>query len=462
MVRKSLIVSPDCRRLAYVARKGKTQVAVVDRKEQRGYDKIENGSLTFSPDGHRLAYVARESQKQLVIVDGKEQKHHDKIEKGSLTFSPDGQHLAYAARESKKQLVIMDGKEQTQYERIAGGSLTFSPDGQHLAYVAQDSNKLFVIVDGQEEPQYEEEQEGSLDLVGVFLVFSPNSQRLAYEVHMEEPRDEGSGPAHGFVVVDGKQGRQYDRGIKIGSLAFSPDSRRVAYVAAERGQSLGSQHQEFVVVDGGEWKRYEPVEHWNLVFSPDSQRLAYFADMVVHVVDISGQELHAHGAYGQKPPVFSPDGQRLAYMYGWDIRVVDMNKPSVEHQAAHPTIEWPLVFSPDGRQVAYVARVEWSRKQFVVVDGQQHKPYDAVYERSLTFDPNSRWVTYVSAIFQRRLAFIKVGEKHMFVVDGDEGRQYDEIVAPPGGGSVFFSSPDHPHYIARKDSAFYLVEERLT
>ena len=83
-----------------------------------------------------------------------------------------------------------------------------------------------------------------------------------------------------FVVVDG-QGKQYDR-IEKQSLVFSPDSRRMGYVARGDGKW-------FVVVDGQEKRQYDlrgdapgymPGIHRSdisFAFSPDSQRVGYLA-----------------------------------------------------------------------------------------------------------------------------------------------------------------------------------------
>ena len=60
--------------------------------------------------------------------------------------------------------------------------------------------------------------------------------------------------AQSFAVVDGQEGKRYDRIVER-SLVFSPDSQRVAYVARREyfsfpfGFSLGG---DVVVVDGQE------------------------------------------------------------------------------------------------------------------------------------------------------------------------------------------------------------------
>ena len=74
MIGKSDIASPDCRRVAYVARAGKKHYVAVDGQEQRQYDMIENGSLVFSPDSQWVGYVVRGDKKWFVVVDGQRQK----------------------------------------------------------------------------------------------------------------------------------------------------------------------------------------------------------------------------------------------------------------------------------------------------------------------------------------------------------------------------------------------------
>ncbi|HLA36860.1 MAG TPA: hypothetical protein VJZ02_00155, partial [Candidatus Brocadiales bacterium] len=88
-------------------------------------------------------------------------------------------------------------------------TLTVSPDGKRVAYWAQVGNKRFVVVDGKEEKQYD-------DIVAGTLIFSPDSKRVAYGAIVGNKW---------FAVVDGKEEKQYD-GIGRGTPIFSPDGKR--------------------------------------------------------------------------------------------------------------------------------------------------------------------------------------------------------------------------------------------
>ncbi|MGD0233223.1 MAG: hypothetical protein ABSC55_01660 [Syntrophorhabdales bacterium] len=132
-------------------------------------------------------------------------------------------------------------------------SFKVSPDGTRLAYGAKAGNKWFVVVDGKEGKQYDIIMEGT-------PLFSPDSKRVAYVAEM-------GGKC--FVVLDEKEEKQYDL-IMEGTPIFSPDSKRVAYDAQ-------LDNKRCVIMDGKEEKQYDGIGAGSLVFSPDSKRLAYVA-----------------------------------------------------------------------------------------------------------------------------------------------------------------------------------------
>ncbi|HYM74830.1 MAG TPA: hypothetical protein VE377_02540 [Candidatus Dormibacteraeota bacterium] len=65
----------------------------------------------ISPDGKRIAYVALRDGKLLVVVDGREGPEYDAIDKGTPVFSSDGKRVAYTAQKGGKWLVVVDGQE---------------------------------------------------------------------------------------------------------------------------------------------------------------------------------------------------------------------------------------------------------------------------------------------------------------------------------------------------------------
>jgi len=160
---RSFSVSPDIKRVAYVAKAGDKEFAVVDGKEGKQYDDVYG--LTFSPDSKRVAYWAKAGGKQFAVVDGKEGKQYDEIGivcyfdlfavvfTHSFTFSPDSKRVAYWAKAGDKEFAVVDGKEGKQYGLMY--FLTFSPDSKRVAYVAKAGLKYLVVVDGKEGKLYD-------------------------------------------------------------------------------------------------------------------------------------------------------------------------------------------------------------------------------------------------------------------------------------------------------------------
>jgi hypothetical protein len=143
----------------------------------------------------------------------------------------------------------------------------------------------------------------------------------------------------------------------------------------------------------------------------------------------------------------SPDNKRVAYAARVGTKqfvVVDGN----EEKPYDAILPGTLNFSSDSQRVAYAARV--GAKQLVVVDGKEERHYDSILEGTLIFSPDSQRVAY--AVQERTKRFV--------VVDGRRDKHYDAIVTI-GGGRMIFDPANNLCYLARKGSAIYVVQERL-
>jgi hypothetical protein len=376
-LRQTLVASPDVRRVAYAVRRGCRWFVVADgesahkeydlpipfdlpmpfaqlspQKQEALLGLLDNdfatqqefvakifGRPVFSPDSRRLAYVAYRTVSQQIfqylppfripvkhslVIDGSEGEPFDRIVHGSVVFSPDSRRVAYAAERQGKFLIVVDGEEGQPFEDIYNP--VFSPDDRRVAYVGGKVGSRSAVVDGEIVSAKYPDVGG-----GTGVVFSPDSQRLAYAA-LTAPEAE-------FVVIDGREEQPY---ASVGKLYFSPDSRRVLYTAWHAGKA-------FVVVDGVPGKSYDMIGYPAQPFSPDSQRIAYLA------------------ARGDK-----------------QVAVVDGKE-----EGNYEAIPW-LWFSPDSRRVAY--RAQRGQKEFAVVDGHEGRPYDLIF--APTFSPDSRRVAY--------------------------------------------------------------------
>ena len=287
--------------------------------------------FAVSPDGKYVVKAVKYQTKMAVVLNGVEGRKYDEALGGN--FSPDGKRFAYKAKAGSKHYMVLDGKVSKPYDNV--GSFYFSPDSEHFAYQACANKEYMVVLDGVEGKRY-----SSLELN--YIAFSSDSKHIAY---MAARRDKKA--KHGwqaFVVKDGKEGPPYEY-IHGGSLTFGPDSKQFAFVA-------GRNRKTFPVLNGKEGKAYDMVD-LRLVFSPDGAHLACLAqEGTKYFVVIDGKE---GPKYADNMPfdwpdgfAFSPDGKHHAYHIDYEHMVIDgVAKRYIE-------IGDP-VYSPDGKHLAYTA-----------------------------------------------------------------------------------------------------------
>ena len=156
-------------------------------------------------------------------------------------------------------------------------------------------------------------------------------------------------------MVDGVEGKEYD---EIEHISFSPDSKRVEFLAKRNGKWLK-------VIDGVESPEYDS-DGFGPTFSPNSKRVAY-----------TGQR-------GEKPMAVVDGIEGLPY-------------DNVQ----------PLVFSPDSKHVAYWAKrgEQW----ILVIDGAEVKAWDGFVAQPI-FDSGAALHTLVIADSSVLLATVQISK----------------------------------------------------
>lgn len=463
---QSVSISPDCKRVAYFAKAGGKEFAIIDGKESKRYAKIWDNPFPnspyyhlniplFSPDSRRIAYVAEENQKKFVVVDGIEGKPYDDISewyepagvlsarkamappvRSPIIFSPDSKQIAYCAKKDEKEFVVLNAQEGKKYFSIQSSPI-FSYDSKHLAFGAVDENTGFyrIIIDSGKVEETPFSLKVAVEDIAVFSVFrpvfSPDSRRIAFVITGPTP--------HGIVVVDGKESKLYGTDYFSRILpVFSPDSKNIAFVISDSNY--------FVMLNCKRLKEYDNINSEFLKFSPDSKRLAYPAQRgekwLMVIDEKEGKEFDNISA-----PEFSPDSKKVAYI-GWEgadenetaVLVLD-GKEIIRYKSIHQ-----IVFSPDSKRIAFVGYK--GNKPFVVTDSTEGKKYDAISR--IAFSPDSKIIAYTA----------QQNDKCFLVVDDTEGKRY-QVVGGIDGQSFMFDGPDKWHYIAFDSNKFYLVEEYL-
>jgi hypothetical protein len=315
----------------WAKRDGAYSLVVVDGVEQKVDGTALNvvDGIAVSSDGAHVAYVVRHGGKSLMVLDGKAGKEYDLV--GVPIFSPDGKRLAYSARRGEKHVVVVDGQEGPEVDGIGGTpEVAFSPDGKRFGYAAQKGKEWVAMIDGVEGKPFEYVDKVTLPSGG---------SRYAYVIRTPEGER---------VVADGTVGDPVE---SVGRIVFSPDGKRLA--TAVRREFRSPTDQTWVVtVDGVAGKTYAMVSANTLAFSADSKHVAFVAQQggkwVAVLDDTAGAPYDTI-----QPPMFSvaPDGSRLAYAGvrgGKWYRVVGSKEDGPYDGIAPGT----PVFGPDGAHTA--------------------------------------------------------------------------------------------------------------
>jgi hypothetical protein len=243
---EALELSPDGRRVAYVARTENTRkamkVLVVDGK-QIGGEFYEILGLRFSPDSRRTAAFANGPGGTRVLIDGEAlgpfvQNVTD------FTFSNRGRYFFIARPTAQKFAAFVDGKLDNDGFDLTRDTVSFSPDGTRLVYSGTIAYpKHATSIDGRMEPFGIENYWGQQTKLSV--VWSADSKHLAYNVLEGTSRN---------VFVDGKPGAE---GFLYSMATFSPDSRHFAVAGTKpnsKSHTLFLDGKAVTTLDDVEWR----------------------------------------------------------------------------------------------------------------------------------------------------------------------------------------------------------------
>ena len=310
------------------------------------------------------------------------------------------------------------GEREVSLGRAHAGEIQYSaahsPNRRRIAFAAKVNGGEAVFVDGVPGTTFTQIARYPLTEAGIQnqIIFSPDSRRVAYVAKRGQKF---------LVVVDNKAQAEFDD-ISVGAPIFSPDSRRVAYEAKRGGKW-------YVVVDGAEGKPFDMVTA--VRFSPTSRHILFEAKrgdkwyIVRDNVEIARDEYRGE-------PRRSVEGEPEVFTLNqgdhWYV-VVDgvMSKP---YQSLGNNIE----MSDDRKHMLYRAYSEG--KGFVVLDGKEGPRYDSVEENSYKISPDGSRMGYIARDVDR------LGDKYIVVVDGRESKPYDHVSEP-----YFSSDSKHVAYV---------------
>ncbi len=412
---------------AYQGRKGSQWYVVVDGKLGRPFDKVGYG--VYFRSGKCIVYEGCRGGQWYIVADGEMSQPYDKL--GWVRLSRQKERLYFIGTKGESQYFVIDGVEGPGFDSIS--SITLSPDEEHVVYIGKNRKghngrspewNYALVLNG--------EVVASYDWIGS-IEFSPNSKRLAYGARKGE---------HSFVIVDGQKGPDYDciswSKREQGYGQFSGNSEHYAYCAAE-GETA------FIIVDGQIVDQFKSaLDGLHVQLSPDAQyhiypRIIEPNETGCYVINGEwGPECEGFGEV-----IFSEDGSRWAYVGTRGTKTFVVSDAQVrdcfedEEKDSFRTIQYSLMFSPKGRHLVYITKTQDSNSE-LVIDAQRigtvkSPPY---------YSPNGQRLAYV----------IHMGGHNAMIVDGELGPM----------GSTFNMcnfSPDSQHvgYSFSRDDYKYVV-----
>ncbi len=371
-----------------------------------------------------------------------------------LAISPNGQHFAYAVAEGNVFFVVSDGKKGADYDSIPSmrlpdksfyAELDYSENSEHLSYCAIKDHQMCQVVDGVEGPLY--------DSLNSF-VFSPDGKRVAYVAST------GAASPDWQLIVDGKA---VDGAKSILRVAFSPDGKNLGYVKANE--------DAFSVVIAGKASEGRDLIDCGPIFSKDGKHVAYSAlrrNGYEEILVVDGQvtspdfgPMHSTGRI--REIMWDATCKHLAY-----VRCDDF--PDKQNKVRYQVVldgkrgEYyydlgELTFSSDGSQLLFPAKtspVQWK----LMWNGNASPAYEAMSYQAV-IDKTGRHTAYG----------VKHGDHWVVVVDGQEMDDYGLIIPRiPGLADVQFKPDRAPFvfdddgtlvYIGIKDGLLYRVKYRF-
>jgi len=263
------------------------------RSISQGLRRSDIGSV-WSPDGALLAYKSvsgRATRTYLVDADGANRREitRDDRRKELLRWSPDGSRLAYLAyldsggSVSGSPYLCVTDVHTGETDQTAAGEiyeLAWTPDGQSLlAIVGADEQISIGLYDANGNDQ---QRTSAADYLreAAYIAVAPDASKVAYISPITDDDVESATVPLNVSALDGSVHQSVDVSWPEGTIGWSPDSTKLAFVA------LG---------DGYEYALY--------VVNTDGMQVQEL--MSINVGDESGEILPA-------APAWSPDGTRLA------------------------------------------------------------------------------------------------------------------------------------------------------
>ncbi|MCS7153758.1 MAG: hypothetical protein NZ989_07435 [Bacteroidia bacterium] len=316
----SMILSPNHKHVAYIARKGEDIFVFLDNVGMGPFQQVTNLTfrpneqndlffvyqvdknrwqirdylgnaygepaavidlLTFSPDGKRMVYTVLKNRKFHLREGDQMGEPFDLI--SDIAFTPDSAHLVYLVRKGMQIGITWDGSPLHWAEGISG--VTLSPNSRFVCYISREKEQSFLHIHNKPFGPYDKVERPFITQTQAAVIYPvvKGGKHHVFANGMPEagPFDalvkfSGQGDSYAAVVRKGGEGQAVLRDGKLGKLYSVADQlvwgaggRSLAYVARQKGGWAG------VVWNETESDHYDFVQHHT--FDPEGKALLFFA-----------------------------------------------------------------------------------------------------------------------------------------------------------------------------------------
>ncbi len=320
---------------------------------------------------HRFGSTATTSGVYVVSAGGRSERRLARTESVGFSWSPDGAFVAISSGEEDLIAVpVIGGPAQrlTRTKAYAELDPAWSPDGETIAFQANDKRqdaerwRIWTIrAEGTGRTRLSplsDQQEESPS-------WSPDSRSLVF---VREQHPVGQYNAY-RMSAKGTVRRRLTKGIwdDVGPSS-SPDGRLIAFTRSDTTLRFAPETIDntwVMTADGAKERRLSPTNVLGSpAWSPDSKRLA-FASSPWTVNDTKPITiwLVKVGGGGKRPltqgtdPAWSPDGQRIAFVRRggkqWDLYVINVDGTGLRRLTRSAIDEGLPAWSPDGSLIAF-------------------------------------------------------------------------------------------------------------
>ena len=252
---------------------------------------------------------------------------------------------------------------------------------------------------------------------------------------------------------------------------------KVAYVSAE--QRGNGQLYSLIVSDQDGENEYKIMESADPImspaWSPDSRRLAYVSfegnrSSVFIQTLRTGNRIQVSSKPGiNGAPAFSPDGRKLVLTLGGvdgnlDIHVLDINSKQTKRLTTHRAIDTEGSWSPDGRYIYFTSDRSGGPQVYrVSVNGGQAErvTFDGSYNARPRLSPDGSKLAMVHLEDGNyRIAVMDLDRKDLLILSA--GRQDESPSFAPNSDTLIYATRQQRNGVLESVTADGLIRQRLT